>query len=131
MRKCLLALRMYAKDTLQRRVMDFSYTLSLDSSIGSAAFRSTLGSTFSDTLSSSGYGASYRRGSQPVFTFNSAQREKDDDVSDRRFRFHSKGNKGKVIHSELLSCHFSFVDSVAMLRKQNNFPRGRRHLEFT
>ncbi|PFX20450.1 Cyclin-dependent kinase 11B [Stylophora pistillata] len=42
---------------------------------------STLGSTVSDALTSSGYGASIRRGSGSVFTFGLALKERDDDTA--------------------------------------------------
>lgn len=80
------------KEILQVEMQKFATSVSgLDSSFGSfsPSFRqplgsnlgSTLGSTVSDALTSSGYGASIRRGSGTVFTFGLALKERDDDVS--------------------------------------------------
>ena len=98
LRKVFQAWLRFTKETLQREMQHFATSLSgLDSSFGSfvtSPFRnalgSTLGSTFgstlgspsmSDALTSSGYGASIRRGSGSVFTFGVPPKERDDDVS--------------------------------------------------
>lgn len=100
LRKVFQAWRGFIKATLQLEMQHFATSLSgLDSSFGSFTappfrnvFGSTLGSTFgstlgspsptmSDALTSSGYGASMRRGSGSVFTFGVLPKERDDDVS--------------------------------------------------
>jgi len=100
LRKVFQAWRGFIKETLQREMQHFATSLSgLDSSFGSftappfrnvlgstlgSTFGSTLGSpllTMSDALTSSGYGASMRRGSGSVFTFGVLPKERDDDVS--------------------------------------------------
>ena len=100
LRKVFQAWRGFIKATLQLEMQHFATSLSgLDSSFGSftappfrnvlgstlgSTFGSTLGSpspTMSDALTSSGYGASMRRGSGSVFTFGVLPKERDDDVS--------------------------------------------------
>ena len=100
LRKVFQAWLRFTKEILQREMQQFATSLSgLDSSFGSFApstFRNTLGSTLgstfgstlgspsptmSDVLTSSGYGASIRRGSGSVFTFGLPPKERDDDVS--------------------------------------------------
>ncbi|XP_031551995.1 uncharacterized protein LOC116289246 [Actinia tenebrosa] len=81
----------FIKQEINEQVNRFSTGLSLDCSMGSnmgSLLRSTMDSSASDYLSSSGYGTSFRRGSGSVFPLRSPGiSQRDDDIASLPGRF--------------------------------------------